>query len=304
MNQSIGFVGVGHMGDPMARNLLRAGYRLRVYDTNPAKVAALVEEGATPASSPGETVESGGLVLSMVPNDAALEQIVLGDEGLLKRLGRDGVHVSLSTISLGTTRRIADRYAEQLCSFITATVSGRPDVAAAALLSVFYAGPVAAKERALPVLQALGKRLYDLGERQEAATGGKLAINHLIVAIILALADTAALAEKCGVPPETIMRIVRESPLFAGKVFEYGDMIATDDYRPALFPVPLGEKDVQLMLDAGAEVDVALPAAGRFRECLHAAAEEGWNDDDWAVVGRVIAETAGLNVRHAAKLAQ
>lgn len=300
MNESIGFIGTGHMGAPMVRNLLAAGYRVRVYDVEPAKVAALAEEGAVPTGSPAATVEPEGLVLSMVSNDAALEEIVLGSEGLLKHLGPGGVHVSMSTISLTATRRFAALYDEQGTSYVTATVSGRPDVAAAALLSIFYAGPALAKERALPVLGVLGKRLYDLRERQEAAAGIKLAINHLIVSVILALADSAVLAEKCGVPRADLIRIVRESPLFQGKVFEYGEMIATDEYQPALFPVPLGEKDVRLMLDASGEVGASLPAAERFMDYLLRAADAGWSEEDWAVVGRIVAAQAGLQVRQPA----
>lgn len=147
---------------------------------------------------------------------------------------------------------MAALYATQDSHFVAATVSGRPDVAEAAQLSILYAGPAAAKARFLPLLRVIGnpERLYDLGEHQAAAAGGKLAINHLIVAIILALADSAALAEHCGVPRAMLLRIVRESPLFAGKVFAYGDMIAADTYTSALFPVALGEKDVRLMLEA------------------------------------------------------
>ncbi len=302
MQQSIGFIGLGHMGQPMAWHLLHAGYPLRIYDLDSTKGAALVEAGAMLVGSPGEVVEPGGLVLSMVPNDQALEAIVTGEGGLLERIGVGGVHVSLSTISPDLASRMAAIYDAKGSHFVAATVSGRPDVAKAAQLSILYSGRVSAKERILPLLRVLGnsERLYDLGEYQEAAAGGKLAVNHLIVAIILALADSAALAERCGVPRALLLRIVRESPLFAGSVFAYGDMIAADEYTPALFPVSLGEKDVRLMLEAAAAVGMGLPAAKRFKRCLHQAAEAGWVTEDWAVAARVIAAEAGLVVRQAA----
>lgn len=290
MHQSIGFIGIGNMGAPMARHLLRAGERLRVYDLDPAKVAALVAEGAASAASPADTAEAGGIVFSMVPNDAALEDIVTGEGGVLERLGAGGVHVSCSTISPHLARRMAALYDQRGSSFVVATVSGRPDVAEAGQLSIVYNGPEEAKARVRPYLSAIGNpdRLYDLGKQQAAAAGGKLALNHLICAIILALADSTALAEQSGIPPASFIRLVRESPLFAGKVFEYGDMIAADTYQPALFPVPLGIKDIQLMLEASKAVGVQLPTAERFLDCLRQAETVGRSQDDWAVAARAI----------------
>lgn len=299
--ETVGFIGVGNMGYPMARNLLKAGHALRIYDLAPQKGAGLEELGAIMVASPAATVEPGGMVFSMVSDDAAVEQIVCGPSGLLQQLGPHGVHVGMSTISLAGTRRIAALYAEHGCSYVTATVSGRPDVAALAQLSVYYAGPEHAKARALPWLSAMGARLCDLGTEQTAAMGCKLAFNFKLMADIWSNAYALAFAAKCGVEPATFMQILRESPIFGGgKILEYGDRIAADHHLPALFPVALGAKDVQLMLDGGAEIGVALPAAEYFLECLHQAEESGWADEDWGVVGRVILQRAGLNLRETA----
>jgi 3-hydroxyisobutyrate dehydrogenase-like beta-hydroxyacid dehydrogenase len=182
------------------------------------------------------------------------------------------------------------------------TVGGRPEVAEAQLLSIYYAGDPSAKARVLPLLGTLGNRLYDLGQEQSAAAGGKLAVNHLIAAFILAMADAVAFAQKCGVPPEMFSRIVLEASVFGGggKVFDYIKMLAADAYSPVKFSVPLGEKDIGLMLAAGVEVGVTLPAAERFAALLAQATQKGWGDLEWAVVGRVIAQQAGLPVRDAA----
>ena len=296
--ETVGFIGVGHMGRPMALNLLRAGYTLRVYDIDPAKTASLAQHGAIPVSSPGDAVLDGGLVLSMVPNDAALEAIISRENGILQRIGAGGVHVSLSTISPACTARVAPLYAEQGSSYVAATVSGRPDVAAAAQLSIFYAGPSAAKARVGPLLPyvAIPEHVYDLGEQQTAAAGAKLAINYIITAIILALADSAALAGQYEVSIPTFIQLIQQSPLFSGKVFSYGDMLVTNNYTPALFPVPLGEKDVKLMLDAAGAVGVPLPSAERYLTCLQEATKAGWDDQDWAVAARVILEKKGCTL--------
>lgn len=302
MHQPIGFIGVGHMGFPMARNLLRAGYLLHVYDLDQSKVDRLEALGAIRVASPGEAALPGGLVLSMVPNDASLEAIVCGSEGILDRIGAGGVHVSCSTISLPMTRHIAALYADCGSHYLTATVSGRPDVAAAAQLSIFYAGPLEARKRVLPLLSVLGnlERLYDLGEQQEAAAAVKIAFNYPIVLAILAMAGASTLAEKCGIPRATFLRMLQASPLFAGKVYQgYGDMIAADQYEH-LFPVALGLKDIDLMLETAAQVDMGLPVADVYRNYLLRACAEGWAEEDWAVASRVIAREAGLPVREGA----
>lgn len=299
---SVGFIGTGHMGQPMARNLLRAGISLRVCDNDPAKSGSLTAPGAQQVSSPSEAVEPGGIVISMVNNDQALEEIVTGKYGILERMGRGGIHVSMSTISIPLTQKMAALYAEHGSSYVVATVSGRPDVAEAAQLSIFYAGPQAAKERVLPFLKVLGnpERIYDLGEQAVAAAAVKIAFNYPIPLAIMAMAGAAVIAEKYGVSRQNFLRMFLASPLFSGNVYQgYGAMIADDVFEPALFPVNLGLKDVELMLDAAAHAGFSLPLAELYRDYLQMAIEEGWAEDDWAVAARVIARRADLPIRKA-----
>src|SRR5579884_2161098 len=131
MSEQIGFIGLGNMGQPMARNLLKAGFELRVYNRNPAKAEPLVAQGARQVSRPGEVVEPGGIVITMVANDAALEQVVLGESGLLERLGSNGIHLSMSTISPATARKLAELHAKHGSIYVAAPVFGRPEAAAA-----------------------------------------------------------------------------------------------------------------------------------------------------------------------------
>jgi 3-hydroxyisobutyrate dehydrogenase-like beta-hydroxyacid dehydrogenase len=200
------------------------------------------------------------------------------------------------------TRRVAGLYAGLGSHYLTATVSGRPDVATAAQLSIFYAGPRAARERVLPLLSVLGnpQRLYDLGDRQEAAAVVKIAFNYPIALAILAMAGASALVEKHGVSRATFLYMLQVSPLFEGRVYQgYGDMIAADLYE-RLFPVALGLKDIELMLETAAQVGMELPVADLYRDYLLRAREQGWEEEDWAVAARVIAREAGLPVRAAA----
>jgi 3-hydroxyisobutyrate dehydrogenase-like beta-hydroxyacid dehydrogenase len=287
----LGFIGVGNMGGPMARNLLLAGYGLAVYDRDPARCAALVEEGARQVGCPCEIVPPGGTVFSMVTDDRALLEIVEGEGGLLDHLGVGGVHVSMSTVSPQVSRRLAARYAERGTHYLAATVSGRPDDAAAARLAIFYAGPAQAKQRVLPALRALGnpQALYDLGERVEAANGIKLAVNFPIPAVIVALAAAASLAEQYGVPREDFFRIFLASPMFGtGKVFHQYAGLIEQGLGARGFDVALGAKDVSLMQESAAAVGLRLPFAEEIQALLAEALARGWGGSDWAVVGQLL----------------
>jgi 3-hydroxyisobutyrate dehydrogenase-like beta-hydroxyacid dehydrogenase len=168
MNDEIGFIGLGHLGLPMAGNLILAGHRLAVYNRTPAKGDALVAQGARPASWPADAVTSGGVVFTVLWDEASIEEVVTSD-GFLERLG-DGVHVSMTSISPEMSRRLAGVHTEQGSAYVAATVFGRPAAAAETELWMPLAGPQAAKHRVRPLLEAIGGRgLFDFGEDSSAA---------------------------------------------------------------------------------------------------------------------------------------
>ena len=171
---------------------------------------------------------------------------------------------------------------------------GRPDVAAAGRLSILLAGEDAAKRRVRPALDAIGTRVHDFGEEASAANAAKVAINFLIVAGIEALAEAGGLADRAGVDRGELIRAAVESGLFGGAVYGgYGSMIAEHRYTPALFRVALGLKDTRLAERLAARVGAELPIAALAREHLEAAEAAGWGNEDWAVIGRVLAAEAG-----------
>src|SRR5947209_822382 len=140
MKESIGFVGLGQIGQPMALNLLQAGFELRVFDLHEERQGLLLVQGAHHASSRVEDTEPGGIVLSMVPDDRALLAVALGEGGILRRIGQDGIHLSLSTVSPEVAAQLAKVYEEQGSHYLAGTVLGRPEVAEAAQLSIFLSG--------------------------------------------------------------------------------------------------------------------------------------------------------------------
>jgi len=293
----IGFIGVGHMGQPMARNFLKAGFALCVYDLHPEQAAPLVALGAHQVFRLNDVAAPGGIVITMVPDDQALEEVILSEGGIVEQLGADGIHLCMSTVSPQVAARLASLYAEHDSCYLAATVLGRPDVAAAARLTIFLAGPRAAQERVLPLLQALGKDINDLGEAVVAANVVKIAANFLIVAAIEAMGEAAALVERYGLNRAQFLHMMAASPLFGGAVYEgYGRMIGEHRYEEALFPVPLGLKDVDLVLSTAAAVRAPVPLASIAREHLMQAMAEGWAAHDWSVLARVIAREARLPV--------
>jgi 3-hydroxyisobutyrate dehydrogenase-like beta-hydroxyacid dehydrogenase len=292
MKERIGFVGLGQMGQPLALNLLRSGYRLRVFDVREERMAPLVAQGAEPGASPGDVSRPGGIVLSMVPDDRALLAVALGEGGILRRIGECGIHLSLSTVSPEVAAQLAKLYEEQGSYYLTATVLGRPEVAQAARLSLFLSGHPAAKERVLPLLQVLGTHLYDLGERVEVANVVKLGYNFLIAAAIEAMGEAAALVEQCGADRAQFLRMLVESPLFTGAVYEgYGLMIGERDYSAARFPVSLGLKDVELVLRLAEHARVPLPYAEIVHEHLQAAQRSGRSQEDWSALADFVTGT-------------
>ena len=291
MSERIGFVGLGQMGQPMALNLLQVGYKLRVFDVREERMAPLVAEGAEPGASPGEVTEPGGIVLSMVPDDRALLVVALGEGGILSRLGRGGVHLSLSTVSPEVSAQLARVYRKPGSHYLAATVLGRPDLAEEARLSIFFSGAASAKARVLSLLDVLGMHLYDLGERVEVANAVKLGYNFLIAAAIEAMGEAAALVEHFGADRAQFLRMLVESPLFQGAVYEgYGRMIGERDYSDARFPVSMGLKDVELVLQAAEHLDVPVPYARVVYEHLLAAQAGGRSREDWSVLAEYVTQ--------------
>lgn len=281
----IGFIGLGMMGEPMARNLLRAGYSLRVYDAQENRLSPLVAEGATPCGQLSAVAEPGGIVLSMVPDDDALRAITLGAGGLLEKLCPGGVHVSLSTISPSLSQRLAALYAERGGTFLAGTVLGRPDVAKLAALFISIAGEPSAMERVRPLLHALGNHVVDLGEDVTAANVFKLAANFLILAALEAMGEAGALLDAYGVNRKDFFRSMVESPLFGGAVYTgYGSMIGTQNFLDGNFPVGMGIKDGLLVREAAESVDLVMPTLELALRHLYAAVDAGRADESWAVL--------------------
>jgi 3-hydroxyisobutyrate dehydrogenase-like beta-hydroxyacid dehydrogenase len=289
----IGFIGLGAMGEPMARNLLRAGHALKVYNRTRSRAEALAGHGATLVDTPAAAC-TAGVVATMLADDRATEEVVFGGGGVLQGLPSGGVHVSHSTISTDLSRRLAEAHRQKGQSFVAAPVFGRPDAAQAARLVVVAAGPSEAVERCRPALEAIGRKLFVIGPEAPAAHTVKLAGNFLIVSMLETLGEAFALLRKSGVDPGMFLEILNGS-LFQSPLYEnYGKMVVEQRYEPPGFKLRLGLKDVRLVLAAADEAAAPMPLASLIHDNLLSGVAQGMGEHDWSAVARVAAQKAGL----------
>ena len=290
----IAFIGLGNMGNHMARHLLKAGHDVTVWNRTLAKAEELRSDGAAVAHTPSEAANGAEIAITMLADDAAVESSVLGDHGLAQALPKGAVHISCSTISVALSRRLADQHAKRGQDYIAAPVFGRPEAAQARKLFIAAAGAPATIERCRPVLEALGQGLFVMGDRPEMATVVKLSGNFLISSVIESLGEAIALARKYDIDPHQYVGFLTET-LFAAPVYKtYGGIIADQRYTPPGFKMRLGLKDVKLAIAAAEAVDVPLPFASVIRDHVLTALSRGMEDLDWSATAKLAAENAGL----------
>ncbi|HTR61380.1 MAG TPA: NAD(P)-dependent oxidoreductase [Candidatus Binataceae bacterium] len=290
----IGFIGLGEMGSPMALNLIGGGYRVTVWNRTASKAEPHAARGARVAAKPGEVVRSGGVVITMLADDPTLEAVTLGDGGIAAALGKGGVHISMSTVAPATTRKLAEVHRAAGSTMIAAPVFGRPEAAAAKRLWICTSGPAAAKNAARPIFDALGQGIFDFGEPTEAANVAKISGNFLIAAAMEAMGEAFAMAEKSGLDRVALATMLGQT-LFACPVYQgYGAAIAHRRHTPAGFRLPLGLKDVEIVLRCAREANAPMPTASLLRDRFVHALAVGRQELDWSAVALGAREDAGL----------
>lgn len=289
----VGVVGLGRMGAGIARSLLRGGHRVTVFNRSKDRAEALRPFGAVVAPTLAEACR-GEVVLTMVADDAALENIVFGDSGILASLPRGSVHVSLSTISVALSDRLTAAHAKNGQGYLSAPVFGRPEAAEAGRVAVVAAGPDYLIQKCKPLFEAMGPTLFVAGDRPSMANVVKLSGNFLIATVLESLAEAMTFARKSGVDAAALLNFLTAG-LFNAPVYKtYGDLIVQGKHEPAGFLLPLGLKDVRLVLEAAEAASVPMPIASVLRDRFITAMARGNQEKDWSVIARVAAEDAGL----------
>ncbi|CAM3853691.1 NAD(P)-dependent oxidoreductase [Alicyclobacillus pomorum] len=294
MNEEIGFIGLGKMGQPMVMNLLKAGFTVKVYNRTPDKAKDVVAAGAQQVYRPSDVVKTGGIVITMVANDEALESVVHGDDGFGEKLGPGGIHLSMSTVSPETSRKLAAYHYQHGSHYVASPVFGRPEAAVAQKLFVLSSGPSEAKERVKPVQEALGQRVFDIGEDPSSANVIKLGGNFMIMAAMEAMAESFNLAEKNGIDRNLAAKVYA-STLFNCTVYQgYGQMIAKKVFEPAGFQLALGLKDCNLVLEEANATKTPMPLASLLHDRLLSSVAKGRENQDWSALTMIASEEAGL----------
>ncbi|HXY43421.1 MAG TPA: NAD(P)-dependent oxidoreductase [Acidimicrobiales bacterium] len=293
-NSTIGFIGVGSMGAPIARNLLRAGTSLLVHDRIPERVEALVENGAVAAAGVAE-VAGAGVVCVSLPGPAEVEAVCLGRAGLLAQMQPGSALVNLSTISLDSCRRLDEAARSQGVAYVDAPVTGAADGARDASLVLMVGARPEAFALVTPIFDVIGQRAVLVGE-PPAGTAAKLLTNMLWFVHVVALSEALALGSAVGVAPELLAQVVRKSA-GASWVAEHDldNLLAGDD--DVSFTLELCCKDLRLIGEFAAEVDYAASLATVARRWFERARERFGPGAGELAVSRIVERDAGVSIR-------
>jgi 3-hydroxyisobutyrate dehydrogenase-like beta-hydroxyacid dehydrogenase len=281
------------MGSGMARNLLRAGHQVVVFNRSREKAEALVADGARVSDTPAAACSVSEAVMTMLADDRAAEQVVFGEDGIASALPEGAIHISCSTISIALARRLAAEHHRRGQRYLSAPVFGRPEAAESKNLLVVAAGPPELVERCRPLFDAIGRQTFAAGADPSQANVVKLCGNLMIAATLEAFGEAFATLRKADVVPHTfleVMSMLFGSPLYAN----YGRMIADEKFEPAGFALRLGFKDVRLVLEAAGEFAAPMPLASLIHDNFLSAMAHGQGDQDWSSVIRVAARNAAI----------
>lgn len=290
-----GFIGLGRMGRAIAKRFVGAGHDVAVYNRTPGKTRELADAGATVAASIAEACRGREVVVSMLSDDTALEQVAFAPGGVCESLAAGGIHMVMGTHGTAAIRCAQDRHAQAGQHLVSTPVLGRPDVAAAGQLGVVLAGPPDATERCRPLIAVIARRVFEAGDKPEHAAVVKLANSLVLGCAIEAMGEGFSLVRKYGVKADVLYDVLTEG-LFSAPAYKgYGRLIADRDYLNVGFTVQLGLKDVKLVLGAAGAENVPLPAVNVLHDHLLSAIAHGSADKDWAAVAEEQAQSAGLD---------
>ncbi len=291
----VGFIGLGRMGQGIAGRVLHGGHELVVYNRTREKAAELVKTGAKLADSIAAACTGREVVMTMLADDAALEQVVRGDAGMLQSMPKGTIHVVMGTHGVAMIRELKQAHARAGQTLVAAPVLGRPDVAAAGQLGIVVAGPADAVNRCRTLFEVIGRRTFEAGIEPEGATAIKLANNFTLACAIEAMGEAFSLVRKYGVEPQTLYDVMTEG-LFSAPAYKvYGKIIVDEAYDKPGFTTLLALKDADLALAAAGAARVPLPSVNAARDRLLGAIAHGDGEKDWAVMALEQARASGLD---------
>jgi 2-hydroxy-3-oxopropionate reductase len=287
---TIGFIGLGIMGKPMAKNLLKAGFPLVVLNRSRGPVDELVALGATAGTSPSDVASRSEIVITMLPDSPDVESVVLGADGVVQGIKRGSLWIDMSTIAPATTRAIAAELVKKGVASLDAPVSGGEKGAIDGVLSIMIGGPQEAFDRALPVFQAMGKNIVRIGETGAGQVAK--ACNQIVVGVTIeAVAEALSLARASGVDPAAV-RTALLGGFAQSKILEvHGQRMIDRNFQPG-FKSKLHRKDMNIATNSGKDVGMELPAASLVKDRFDALIARGEGELDHSALAALYEKTA------------
>lgn len=288
----LGYVGLGVMGQAIVRRLLEAGHVVTVWNRTPEKAEPLLVAGARWADTPREVAERSEIVFTMVTNTAAVRAVTDGDDGILAGLGPGKIYVDMSTASPANTRALAQEVAAVGAQMLDSPVSGTSITVEQGKASLMVGGADEAFERTRPVLEAIGPRVIHVGPSGSAVTM-KIAVNLSLAVQMLAFSEGVLLAEKTGISREKAVEVMLAS-VIASPMVAYRGPLVLGHPEEVWFDCHMMQKDMNLALELGRQVEVPLPTTAVTNELLTAANGMGIGERDFAVLFDVLAAMSGV----------
>ncbi|NLF79385.1 MAG: NAD-binding protein [Chloroflexi bacterium] len=294
MMARVGYIGLGLMGSAIARNLMKAGHTLIVHNRSRAIVEQLASEGATPATSPREVAQQSDFVFTNLPDSPDVEQVVLGENGVIEGAHAGLIVIDNSTIKPETARTIADKLAQVGVLALDAPVSGGDIGARAGTLSIMVGGPPEAFERALPLFEAIGKTITHVGE-SGAGQIAKAANQIVVAGTMVAMAEALVLAEKSGVDPARVVQAISRGAAQCWALDNKPPKLFKRDLSPG-FKAYMQAKDLKIVIDSGRTYQVALPLTAVAHQLYEAMIGMGNGELDNSAVITVLEALANVQV--------
>ena len=291
----IGFVGLGIMGKPMAKNLIDAGYSLTVFDINQVAVDELVEYGCTKANSGKEISESSQYIITMVPDSADSEKAILGDSGVLEGASTGKIIIDMSSIAPGVSQKIANMCEENGVSFLDAPVSGGEPKAIDGSLAIMVGGKENIFTQCKPIFEVLGSSVVLCGN-YGAGNTTKLANQIIVAANIEAVSEALVLAKKAGLDPNTVFNAIKGGLAGSTVLNAKAPMMITGDFNPG-FRIKLHQKDLHNALLTGKELGVPLPVTGLIQQMIGSLMNKGKGDLDHSAIANFLEDLAQIEIK-------
>ncbi len=294
MKESVGFIGMGIMGRGMAANLLRHGFNVTVWNRTPGRVAPLAEAGAAVGGSPAAVAENNTVIVVCVSDTPDVEEVLLGPQGVIHGIQPGSLVIDCSTISPNATKEIAARLLEKGAHMLDAPVSGGSEGAAKGTLSIMVGGDAAQVERAMPVLQAMGKTITHVGD-QGAGQMAKLVNQILVVVTMQAVGEALLLAQAGGLDLEQTLAAVGGGAAGSWMLNNRGPQVIRRDWRPG-FTIDLQQKDLRLVLETADQLGIPLPATAQVFQYYRALQQLGLGGEGNHALVKALERLAGLEI--------